>query len=230
MVIEKKRIVLTGVSRGLGRAMAEYFLSQGHELHGCSRSADGLEQLEKRFSGHGSFKMVNIANSGEVADWAKTLIGQFGTPDFLINNGAIMNIAAPLWEVPREEFDRLIDINIKGTANTIREFLPAMIDRGTGLVVNFSSGWGRSTAPLVAPYCASKWAIEGLTRALADELPDGLAGVVLNPGIINTDMLKRCFGDQASNFPTASDWVERAGPFILGLTSADNGRSVTVPG
>jgi NADP-dependent 3-hydroxy acid dehydrogenase YdfG len=61
----------------------------------------------------------------------------------------------------------LIDVNIKGVANVIRYFVPAMIERGSGVIVNFSSYWGRSTAAEVAPYCATKWAIEGLTRALA---------------------------------------------------------------
>ena len=78
--------------------------------------------------------------------------------------------------------------NIKGVASVIRYFTPAMIDRGTGVIVNFSSGWGRSTSPEVAPYCATKWAIEGLTGALSQELPAGLAAVALNPGVIDTDM------------------------------------------
>jgi NAD(P)-dependent dehydrogenase (short-subunit alcohol dehydrogenase family) len=69
-------------------------------------------------------------------------------------------------------------------------------------VLNFSSGWGRSADAEVAPYCATKWAIEGLTLALAQELPPGMAAVPLNPGIINTGMLHSCFGDSASSYPT----------------------------
>src|SRR5262249_21389378 len=76
-----------------------------------------------------------------------------------------------------------------------------MIRRGAGVIVNFSSGWGRSTAAEVAPYCASKWAIEGLTRALAQELPAGVAAVPLNPGIIDTDMLRSCVGGDAGGYP-----------------------------
>src|SRR4029079_16144380 len=98
-----------------------------------------------------------------------------------------MNGPAPLWAVPREEFDRLIHVNIKGIANVIRHLVPAMIGRGSGVIVNISSGWGRSTAAEVAPYCASKWAVEGLTRALAQELPAGMAAVPLNPGISDTE-------------------------------------------
>ena len=82
----------------------------------------------------------------------------------------------------------------------------------------------------MAPYCASKWAIEGLTRALADELPPGMAAIPLNPGIIDTDMLRSCFGNSASAYPTAQQWARRAVPFLLGLGPQDNGQAAAVPG
>ena len=112
----------------------------------------------------------------------------------------------------------------------MRYFVPAMIERSRGVIVNFSSGWGRSTSAGVAPYCASKWAIEGLTRALADELPQGMAAVPLNPGIIDTDMLRVCFGDDAQAYPDATAWAKRAVPLLLELGPQHNGRPMTVPG
>jgi NAD(P)-dependent dehydrogenase (short-subunit alcohol dehydrogenase family) len=105
-----------------------------------------------------------------------------------------------------------------------------MIDRGSGVIVNFSSGWGRSTAPDVAPYCATKWAIEGLTQALARELPAGLAAIPLNPGIIDTEMLRGCFGPGAAGHPTAGQWAEASVPFLAKLGPQDNGRSLSAPG
>jgi NAD(P)-dependent dehydrogenase (short-subunit alcohol dehydrogenase family) len=139
-----------------------------------------------------------------------------------------MNDPAPLWEVPAEEFDALIDVNVKGVANVIRAFVPAMVERGSGVIVNLSSGWGRSTSPEVAPYCASKYAVEGLTLALAQELPAGMAAVPLNPGVIDTDMLRQCWDEEAGAYPTAEEWAARAAPFLLGLGPKDNGRSLTV--
>jgi NAD(P)-dependent dehydrogenase (short-subunit alcohol dehydrogenase family) len=105
-----------------------------------------------------------------------------------------------------------------------------MVERSTGVIVNLSSGWGRSASADVAPYCASKWAIEGLTRALADDLPSGMAAVPLNPGVINTEMLQSCFGSAADSYPSPGEWAERAVPFILGITADDNGHPLTVPG
>ena len=171
-----------------------------------------------------------MSRSDEVEAWAERVLGECGPPDLLINNAAVINRNAPLWDVPEEEFSQLIDVNVKGTVNVLRAFLPAMLERASGVIVNFSSGWGRSTAPEVAPYCASKWAIEGLTRALAAELPSGLAAVPVNPGIINTDMLECCFGTSASSFPDAGAWAERAVPFLLGLKPEDNGQPLSVPG
>jgi NAD(P)-dependent dehydrogenase (short-subunit alcohol dehydrogenase family) len=104
-----------------------------------------------------------------------------------------------------------------------------MVRRRRGVIVNFSSGWGRSTSPEVATYCATKWAIEGLTRALAEELPAGMAAVPLNPGVINTEMLQSCFGADASGYPSPQDWAKRAVPFLLKLRDKDNGRALTVP-
>ncbi len=104
-----------------------------------------------------------------------------------------------------------------------------MIDRGSGVIVNFSSGWGRSTSPGVAPYCAAKWAIEGLSQALAADLPRGLAAVALNPGVINTDMLRLSFGASADSYPEPTVWVERAVPFLLKLGPQHNGQALSVP-
>ena len=122
----------------------------------------------------------------------------------------------------------VIDVNIKGVANVIRHFVPAMVASKHGVIVNFSSGWGRSTDREVAPYCATKWAIEGLSKSLAQELPKGMAVIPLNPGIINTDMLRTSFGVEAAHFPTAETWAETAVPWLLELKPADNGRSLTV--
>jgi NAD(P)-dependent dehydrogenase (short-subunit alcohol dehydrogenase family) len=104
-----------------------------------------------------------------------------------------------------------------------------MLEQQKGIIINLSSGWGRSTSPQVASYCASKWAIEGLTKALAQELPAGMAAIPLSPGIIHTDMLEICYGDHAADYTSLQTWVKKAVPYILGLSFKDNGVSLTVP-
>ena len=225
----KKLIVVTGASRGLGAAMTDGFARLGHTVVGCSRSPEAVVELLQRHPPPHSFEVVDIGDDEQVRSWAQSVLAEIGPPDLLINNAALINENAALWDVPSDEFGKVIDVNIKGTFHMIRHFVPAMIQRGSGVVVNFSSGWGRSTSPDVATYCATKWAIEGLTRALADELPHGLAAVPLNPGIIHTEMLESCFGSSAASYPSPAQWAERAVPFLLELGPGDNGNPLTAP-
>lgn len=227
----KPRIVLiTGVSRGLGLAMARKFAALGHTVIGCGRSKQAINGLRKELGSLHHVSVVDVTRDTQVAKWAEQAIAAVGVPDLLLNNAALMSPVAPLWEIAWKDFDEVIDVNIKGVANVIRHFVPAMVRRKSGIIVNFSSGWGRETDAGVAPYCATKWAIEGLTRALAQDLPKGMAAIPLNPGIIDTDMLRSCFGNQAGNYPTAKVWAETAVPFLLGLKAGDNGKPLTAPG
>ena len=221
-------VLLPGVSRGLGRAMAEGFIARGHRVRGCGRDPEASAELHRILAPEHRFAVVDVADEAAVASWAASVLEEAGPPDLLLNNAAVINRNAPLWRVPADEFDRLVDVNIKGVANVIRHFVPAMVERGTGVIVNFSSGWGRETDPEVAPYCASKWAMEGLSKALAQELPKGMAAIPLSPGIIDTDMLRACFGGDAAMYPGPEEWAKTAVPYLLGLGPADNGRSLTV--
>ncbi len=222
-------ILITGVSRGLGRALADWYIAHGHTVVGCARSGTEIFDLRFTYSEPHSFESLDVTEAIKVEIWSERVLGTHGVPDLLINNAAVVNEPAPLWTVPVQEFSKLIDINIKGVSNTIRAFVPHMIGRGSGLVVNISSGWGRSVSAGMAPYCASKYAIEGLTKALSEELPDPLAAVPLNPGIIDTAMLRKCWKDGAAQYPSPKDWAERAAPFILSLDRRSNGKSLSVP-
>jgi NAD(P)-dependent dehydrogenase (short-subunit alcohol dehydrogenase family) len=225
-----KIVVITGVARGLGLAMTKAFVEHGHTVVACARQAADVKSLRDRWPAPHRFDPVDVARDADVRRWAESALDEFGPPDLLINNAAVVNETAVLWHVAPDDFNRLIDVNIKGVANVIRHFAPAMVKRKRGVIVNFSSGWGRSTSPEVAPYCASKWAIEGLTQAMAQELPDGMAAVPLNPVIINTDMLQSCFGDAAASYPEPDDWAKNAVPYLLSLGPSDNGKPRTVPG
>lgn len=223
-----KTIVITGVSRGCGRALTEEFIRLGHVVLGCGRSAAAIAECRRQFAAPNDFAVVDVTDDARVAAWSEQVLAAHDAPDLLLNNAALINHSAPLWRVSAREFSEVIDVNLKGVANVIRHFVPAMIRRGRGVIVNFSSGWGRSTDANVAPYCATKWAIEGLTQSLAQELPPGLAAVPLNPGIINTDMLRSCFGGGAASYPSPAEWAKSAVPFLLKLGAGDNGKPLTV--
>jgi NAD(P)-dependent dehydrogenase (short-subunit alcohol dehydrogenase family) len=225
-----KHVVITGVSRGLGRAMAVGFAADGWTVSGCGTDTAALQSLAKELGPDHHLQPCDVTDPAAVDAFAATATKRFGAPDLLLNNAATINPNKPLWEVTSEEFGRVIDVNLKGVHNVIRSLLPAMIRRGKGVVVNFSSGWGRSTSPEVAPYCATKWGIEGMTAALAQELPNGLAAVALNPGIIDTRMLRSCFGEGAGSYPTPEEWAKVAAPYLASLSTRHNGKALTVPG
>ena len=225
----RKIVVITGVTRGLGRAMTEEFARLGHTVLGCGRTQSGIDALKKEFRPPHDFYAVDVASDEAVKSWASLCLSAHGPPDLLINNAGVINRNARLWEVGEREFSSVIDVNLKGTANVIRHFVPAMVKRRSGVIVNFSSGWGRSTDAEVAPYCASKWAIEGLTQSLAQELPSGMAVIALNPGIINTEMLQSAFGGSASSYPSPQEWAEITVPILLEVGPANNGRQLTAP-
>lgn len=224
-----RTVLVTGATRGLGRALVDQFVDAGCTVWGCGRSQSSIESLSRLHGHPHRFSVVDVSRPEDVNSWAEDLLATSAPPELLLNNAALINSNAALWDVPPDEFARVVDVNIRGSYHVIRAFVPAMIARGRGLIVNFSSGWGRSAAADVAPYCATKWAIEGMTRSLAQELPRGLAAVALNPGVIDTEMLRSCFGDQASHYAGPDAWSRRAAPWLLSLTASQNGQSLTVP-
>lgn len=221
-------IWVIGCTSGLGRALVPEFVSGGHRIVGCGRNAAALTELSRTYPVH-HFAQADIADDASVETFAETALAEVGAPDLLINNAGVINEPANLWEIEGADFDQVIDVNVKGIANVIRHVVPAMIEQGSGVIANLSSGWGRSTSPGMAPYCASKWAVEGLTSALAQDLPAGLAAVAVNPGVIATDMLRRCWPDTADTFQSPEAWAATAAPFFLNLSAAGNGRQVTAP-
>ncbi len=225
----EKRIVITGVSQGLGRALVDAFTGSGHAVAGCARNGEAIAGLSATYGTPHRFNAVDVSDDAALEAWSREVLAEFGVPDLVINNAALVNKNAPLWDVPAAEFRQVMAVNISGVHSVIRCFLPAMLKRKSGVIANLSSGWGRSVAPEVAPYCASKWAIEGLTKALAAELPSGMAAVPVSPGVVNTEMLQSCFGDGAAMHQTPEEWAETAAPFFLALSPEDNGRSVTTP-
>ncbi len=200
---------------------------RGQKVVGCARSEQAISELANKHEGS-FFAALDITNSAEVDAWVSHAIKEYGAPEFVINNAGVCNQLGNLWEVNKEDFQRVLDVNVSGTFNVIKAFVPHMIEAGRGIIVNMSSGWGRSVDAGVAPYCSSKWAIEGLTKAMALELPDGVAAVALNPGIIDTEMLQSVFGKD-NGYPSATQWAQTAADYITNINTSQNGQSLTVP-
>jgi NAD(P)-dependent dehydrogenase (short-subunit alcohol dehydrogenase family) len=205
--------------------MALEFVSRGWKVAGGARSTDDLETLRNKLQSDHFIDFLDVTDPAGVDSFASRTEEILGVPDLLVNNAGLINRNAPLAEITPEEFSSVLSVNLGGIHNMIRSFVPKMIEKGQGIIANFSSYWGQSTAPEVAPYCATKWGVEGLTRSLAQELPSGLAAVAFNPGVINTDMLQSTFGAEAKNYPNPRDWSVDAVTRLENLDAQDNGHS-----
>ncbi len=139
-------IVITGVTRGLGRALAEEFIRLGHTVAGCGRGAEGIMDLRLAYGAPHSFEVTDVANPTKVEIWAAKVLGFGESPDLLINNAALMNDPAPLWKITAAEFGRIMDVNLKGVANVIREFVPARVAANARFSRSKSSGSGISNS------------------------------------------------------------------------------------
>lgn len=221
-----KLICISGCSRGLGRALAIEFSTRGWRVAGGARDDEALDQLRQTLSTDHHLQSLDVTIPEQVDSFSEQVIGKLGCPDLLVNNAGVINSNAKLKNVTPDEFAQVLSTNLGGTHNMIRAFLPFMEKEGKGIIVNFSSYWGKSAAPEVGPYCASKWGVEGLTRSLAQELPSGLSAVALNPGIIDTDMLRSCFGEEAAAYEAPAVWAKKAADCLIGLGPSDNGETV----
>lgn len=223
----QKTFVITGISSGLGLALTRELLRLGHRVHGCGRRADPLGS-DAGPDGNYHYRQLDIMDFEAVKAWASE-IGEAGSIDFLIHNAAVIHANANLWEIDREALRAVVDINITGTFHVLQAFVPVMLEKRHGIIATLSSGAGRQGFAQISGYCASKWAVEGLTKSLAQELPEGMAAFPVSPGMVDTDMLRANFGEDAGNYQKADAWAQVAAPFFLGLDPDCSGESLTVP-
>jgi len=222
---------MTGVAQGLGRSLVEQFIAMGHTVYGCDLQAAAIANLAHQYSVPHEFACVDVTDDQQVHQWGDRLLSQGIVPDLLINNAGYIPPLAPLWQVPAEVFNRTIDVNVAGVAAMIRTWVPAMVARQRGIIVTISAKWGRQGAANAAPFCASKWAIEGLTQALALELPAGMAAVTVAPGAVHTHALAVVHGaEKTSTYPSPAAWASKAAPALLAIQPDQNGQAISFAG
>ena len=177
-----ERILVTGASRGLGRALVVEFQRRGHDVLATARDAEDLADLEAAEK-----LTLDIADHRSVEAAVKAA----GEVDVLVNNAGI-TVQSPVEAVPVEVFGSMLETNVLGPLRLIQAFLPGMRERQRGTVVNVSSRAVRSAPPLQGPYAASKAALELLSEVLRKELePFGIRVIVIDTGSVRTEMRAR---------------------------------------
>lgn len=185
--------LVTGASRGIGRAIAVGLAKRGYDvaINDIERQKDVLASVAAEIEALGRRAVAvfaDVSNKGEVEAMAKTIAGAFGHLDAVVNNAGIL-IAGDVDGLKEEYWDSVMDVNAKGTFLVIQSVLPMMKARKYGRIVNIASIGGKHGAPSQAHYSASKAAVMGFTRVLAQEVGvDGITANCVCPGIILTDM------------------------------------------
>lgn len=228
MQIDGARVLITGGSRGIGRALAEGLLDAGAAVVVSGRTAESLQAAVGDLRGHGTIHGVcgDVAQDADAAAMVGACVEQLGGLDLLVNNAAILTQPSPIATIPAETWRAVLEVNVVGTANMIRHALPVLEAGGGGVIVNLSSGWGRHASARVAPYCASKFAVEALTQSLAEELPPAITTIALNPGIIATEMLAEAFQGDVSMYASPESLVPRWLALFARLDRSVNGASL----
>lgn len=219
---KRKTIIISGVTSGLGKALLEFYVEEGHKVYGCARRGSEIYGLRAKWPS-ADLRVLDVIDDDGVKAWAEDI----SDAEIVICNAGVSpesNKGLAAWEVAKADFDLTVDVNVKGVMNMVRHFTPALIKSGRGVLVALSSGLGRSSNPTHAAYCASKWAIEGLMKSVAMALPAPLTAVPLAPGVVATEM------QQGDGDGDLREWVQVAAPMILRISRAQNGASLSVPG
>jgi NAD(P)-dependent dehydrogenase (short-subunit alcohol dehydrogenase family) len=203
--LDGKVAVITGASRGLGRAMALAIGGAGAKLALVSRDRSKLEETAAEAAKLGAEAAVfpaDVSDESQVRKLEHDVIKHFGRADILINNAGIA-IRKTVVEYTLEEWNAVMDTNLTSVFLMCRSFVPHMVGKGYGRVINISSIMGHVSIPLRSAYSASKFGVLGLTKALAlEHATDGIAVVAISPGPFATEMTAplRQQPDQLSTF------------------------------
>lgn len=225
-----KTVLITGASRGIGAAAAKEFSKKGwHVVINYNKNKEKALALAKELSA--TVVQADISKSDEVLNMYSSLKGQGIHVDAIVNNAGVSS-SGLFVDISESEWDEMFAINTKGAFLVTKAFLPDMLSRQSGSIVNISSIWGETGAAAEVCYSASKAALIGMTKALAKELaPSGIRVNCVCPGCIDTDMNK-CYSDEeraaiAEDIPLGREGTVEEAAHAIEFLSSDTASYIT---
>jgi NAD(P)-dependent dehydrogenase (short-subunit alcohol dehydrogenase family) len=229
MRLLNKKAIITGGSRGLGRALAVRFAREGASVALCSRSQPDLDDVNNEILALSSAveviaRVCDITQRDQVSDFVRTVLDEFGTVDILINNAGMLGPRVPIAEYPPEEWERVVQTNLNGTFYFTHLVVPTMIKQKSGSILNVTSSVGKTGRAKWGAYAVTKFAIEGMTQVLAEELkPHNITVNSVNPGSLATRMRQQAYPNEDQSLLRKPDEVTEVFVYL----ASDHGTGIT---
>ena len=191
--IQDKVVIITGASSGIGEATAKELASKGVKLVLAARREDRLKKLQEEIQKNGGqaiYKVTDVASHEQMEELAEYALTEFGKIDVMVNNAGVMPLS-PVYQKKINEWDSMIDINIKGVLYGIAAVLPSMRERKERHIINVSSIAGHLVFHASAVYSGTKFAVRAITEGLRkEEAPNNIRTTIISPGTISTELLE----------------------------------------
>lgn len=195
-----KIILITGASSGIGEGIARELGAAGATLLLGARRTDRLQALVEEINaagGNAEYRRLDVTDKTDVQAFAEDARQRWGRVDVIINNAGIMPLS-PLASMKTEEWDRMVDVNIKGVLHGIAAVLPEFTQRGSGHVINIASIGALAVSPTAAVYCATKFAVRAISDGLRQERPD-IRVTCIHPGVVESELASTITDDSAKS-------------------------------
>lgn len=188
--LANKIILITGASSGIGEATARYLGARGGRLMLGARRVDRLERLADEIregGGEASWRQLDVTSIDSMRGFVTAAQETYGRVDVIINNAGVMPLSK-LEVLKLDEWNRMIDVNIRGVLHGIAAVLPVMQDQKAGQIINLSSIGGHAVSPTAAVYCATKFAVGAISEGLRQEVGGDIRVTVISPGVTESDL------------------------------------------
>ncbi|WP_432170211.1 SDR family oxidoreductase [Streptomyces sp. 1222.5] len=190
MTHSAKVVAVTGASSGIGEATARRLAADGHRLLLGARRIDRLEALTKEIitaGGTAAFQRLDVTDAADLRAFVSAAGATYGRLDVIVNNAGVMPLS-PLEALKTDEWDRMIDVNVRGVLHGIAAALPAMRAQGSGHFVNVASVGAYEVSPTAAVYCATKFAVRAISEGLRQESSGNIRVTLVSPGVTESEL------------------------------------------